>query len=121
MSRLKEDLDKYLPEIIGTGHLIQVRFSLYQVVLVFERMSLELFQRCEIRCPDDEAWIWSAQQISDMRGFAKLLESEISAYEIKRPDIVTLSFTNRCQLVLRDDRSGFEVFVIHVGKRTIVV
>jgi hypothetical protein len=120
MSRLKEELDKYLPEIIGTGDLIQVQFSLYQVVLVFERMTVEVFQRCEIRCPD-EAWIWDAEQISDMSGFAKLLGFAISAFEILRPDTVILSFTNKCQLVLRDDRSGFEVFVIHVGKTTIVV
>jgi hypothetical protein len=121
MSRLKEGLDKYLPEIVGTGHLIQVQFSLYQIILVFERMSLELFQRCEVRCPDDEAWVWNLEQISDMRGFGKLLQSEISAYEVLRPDTVILSFGNRCQLVLRDDRSGLEVFVIHAGKTSIVV
>ncbi len=120
MSRLKEDLEKYLHVIIGTGDLIQVKFSLYQVILVFERMWLEVYQRCEIRCPD-ETWIWSPEQISDMRGFAKLLESGICAYEILRPDTVILCFTNKCQLVLRDDRSGLEVFVVHAGKTSIVV
>ena len=121
MSRLKEELDKYLPEIVGTGHLIQIQFSLYQVVLMFERMSLEVFQRCEVRCPDYEAWSWNPEQISDMRGFAKLLEAEICGYEILRPDTVILSFTNKCELVLRDDKSGLEVFVVHAGKTTIVV
>lgn len=84
-------------------------------------MHIEVFQDCEIRCPTKEVWKWNAERISDMSGFAMLLNSWLISYEIQHPDTVIFRFSNGCELILSDDHSGFEIFVIHVGSKTIVV
>ncbi len=106
---------------MGTGNLIQIQFSLYQVILVFKKMHMEVFQNCEIHCPTKEIWKWNAERISDMSGFARLLNSRLISYEIQYPDTVIFRFSNGCELILNDNHSGFEIFVIHIGSKTIVV
>ena len=105
------------------GELVDVTFGLHRVVLRFDRMSVEIYNGCEIRCPDGRAWVWrpkekgghtrvSEAEMNDMTGFAKLLESEYRSFEVLADGKLRLNFANGCALVLWADESGFESFVI---------
>jgi hypothetical protein len=119
MSKLTDDLD--LSFVLGTGDLIQVAFTLYQVILRFERLTVEIFRKCEIVSPSGEHWLWKAEHVSDMTGFAKILESKIQTYDILPNQKLILTFSNRYHLVLYGDESGYESFVMDADGKNIVV
>jgi hypothetical protein len=62
-----QDLERLAPSYFtGAGNLVQIAFSLYQVTLRFECLTIDVFGSCEIHCPTETAWVWRARQISDM-------------------------------------------------------
>ena len=112
MNSLHENLD--LSYILGTGDLIQIAFSLYQVILRFEEvtMMIDIEAACEVRAPGGSIWIWEPGKISDMSGFAKLLESRIQSYKIVSKSELLIAFTTGYELVLHEDPNKLESFSI---------
>src|SRR5260370_38495273 len=110
MSKLTDDLD--LSFVLGTGDLIQVAFTLYQVILLFERLTVEIFRKCEIVSPRGEHWLWKAEHVSDMTGFARILESKIQTYDILPSQKLILTFCNRYHLALYAVETAYEAFVM---------
>src|SRR5260370_8629800 len=98
MSQLTDDLD--LSFVLGTGDLIQVAFTLYQVILRFERLTVEISRKCEIVSPRGAHWLWKAEHVSDMTGFPKILESEIETYDLFPSPKLILTFSTRYHLAL---------------------
>lgn len=115
-----------------TGELMQVSFSLYQVVLHFERMTIDIQQSCEIACPEGRRWVWQEEErdreqrtgeprMSDMTGFAKLLESEIERHEVLPGGKLRLVFSNGCVLLLWDHDNGYESFTVEKKGEGLIV
>lgn len=108
-----QDLERLAPSYFSdTGNLNQIAFSLYQVTLRFERLTIDTFCSCEIHCPENEAWVWRPETVSDMSGFARLLESEIQGYQITSRQELVLTFSNDCEFIVRNEEGAYEALVI---------
>jgi hypothetical protein len=121
MNGLNVNLD--LSYICGTGDMIQIAFSLYQVILRFEEltMTIDIESACEVRAPNGSVWTWAPGNVCDMTGLATLLGSRIQSYQIASESELVLRFTNGYELVLRKDPDKLESFSIGVPGKGIIV
>jgi hypothetical protein len=108
--------------VLAAGDLTQVAFSLFQVVLTFEKMTISIESPCEIISRDGFTWSWRPEQISDMTGFSRLLGSHLLSYRVlARDDRLMLTFSNGHELSLRGENQGYESFSIESGDIWIVI
>jgi hypothetical protein len=125
---MTDDIEK-LKTLLGppffddVGELVEVVFTLYTASLCSENMIIAIKSACEITCSDGRPWVWRPEErgrdervgeplISDMKGFARLLGAKIRSHEVLPGVKLRLTFSNGCQLLLCEDDSGYESFII---------
>src|SRR5579872_3811438 len=106
MRRIEPDLD--LSFLLEIGEVIQISYSLYQVILrFFSEAWISIESECRIVVPGDGVFCWKPEEeISDMKGFTQLLQSRIQSYRVANDCCLTLSFENHCVLQLEVQSSG---------------
>jgi hypothetical protein len=106
-------LEELAPSFFNdSGQLEQVAFSRYQVILKFERLTVDLFCISKVRGPHGEHWEWLPERDSDMKGFTWLLESPIRGYEITPASELILRFANGFELTIANDDGAFEALIL---------
>jgi hypothetical protein len=94
------------------GDVIQIAYSLHQVIVRLERMTIDIQSRCEISSPNGTRYQWEPELLSDMRGFGELLGSRIERFEAVAGVRLILYFSNGGALLLAGKNSGYESFII---------
>jgi hypothetical protein len=108
MHAIPRDTD--LSFLTAGGDLIQVCFSLYQVILRFSEDDtvIDIEGPAEIRSGDVIVSSWRSDEISDMTGFAKLLNSKIVGFQVDDTDRIHLAFGNGLILTLKSELGPYE-------------
>jgi hypothetical protein len=102
MHAIPRDTD--LSFLTAGGDLIQVCFSLYQVILRFSENDTVI----DIEGPAEIRSGWRSDEISDMTGFAKLLNSKILGFRVDDTDRIHLAFGNGLILTLKSELGPYE-------------